>query len=104
MIPLPSDPKVREAIIDKYFDTEQWESQYDTSTSEIKAISDYSGLTFNEVLNLPLSLYLLYRRDAWIHNNMRSEKGKEFLKALWRLRQTEPDYEVIHRFQGRGDS
>lgn len=104
MIPLPSDSKVREAIIDKYFDTEQWESQYDTSTSEIKAISDYSGLTFNEVLNLPLSLFLLYRRDAWIFNNMQSEKGKEFLKALWRLRQTEPDYEAIHRFQERGDS
>ena len=35
---------------------------------------------------------------------MQSEKGKEFLKALWRLKQTDPDYEAIRNFQKRGDS
>ncbi len=82
---------------------EEWESDYDTSSSEIKAISDYSRLSFNEVMNLPISLFLLLRKDAWMHNNMQSEKGKEFLKALWRLRQTEPDYGAIRNFQNRGD-
>lgn len=82
---------------------EEWESDYDTSSGEMKAISDYSRLSFNEVMNLPISLFLLLRKDAWMHNNMQSEKGKEFLKALWRLRQTEPDYDAIHNFQNRGD-
>ncbi|MCI8851229.1 MAG: hypothetical protein HFE82_06805 [Erysipelotrichaceae bacterium] len=104
MIPLPQDSKVREAIIDKYFETEGWESDYNASSGEIKAIGDYSGLSFNEVLNLPISLFLLLKKDAWMYNNMQSEKGKEFLKALWRLKQTEPDYEAIRNFQKRGDS
>lgn len=103
MIPLPSDSKVREAIVDKYFETEEWESNYDTSSGEIKAIGDYTGLSFNEVLDLPLSLFLLYRKDTWLYNNMRTEKGKDFLKALLRLQQTEPDYDAIHNFQKRGD-
>lgn len=54
-------------------------------------------------MDLPISLFLLLRKDAWVYNNMRSEKGKEFLKALWRLRQTEPDYDAIHKFQNRGE-
>lgn len=103
MIPLPSDAKIRDAIIDKYFETDEWEGNYDTSSGEIKAISDYSKLSFNEVMDLPLSLFLLLKKDAWMYNNMRSEKGKEFLRALWRLQQTEPDYDAIHRFQNRGD-
>lgn len=103
MIPLPLDLEVRNAIIDKYFESEGWENNYDTSSGEIKAIGDYTGLSFNEVMDLPMSLFLLLRKDAWIYNNMRSEKGKEFMKALWRLRQTEPDYDAIHNFQNRGD-
>lgn len=55
-------------------------------------------------MNLPVSLFLLYRKDAWIYNNMRTEKGKKFLHDVWRLQQTVPDYQAIHKFQeGRGD-
>ena len=106
MIPLPQDPAIREAIIAKYFDVEEWEGDYDCSTYEVKAISDYTGLNFDEVLELPISLYLLYKKEAWLHNNLRTEAGRKFLKDIWRLQQTEPDYEAIHRFQEQhgGDS
>lgn len=103
MIPLPSDESVRSAIIEKYFETEEWENLYDTSSGEIKAISDYSKLSFQEVMDLPIGLFLILKKDAWLHNNMRTEQGKKFLKALRRLRQTEPDYQAIHNFQNRGD-
>lgn len=46
-----------------------------------------------------MSLFSLYRKDAWIRNNMRSKEGQDFLKALWRLNQTEPDLEAVHRFK-----
>jgi len=69
------------------------------ASSEEKAIADYSGLTIKEVQDLPMSLFLLYRRDAWIRNNMKTKEGQEFLKALWRLNQTEPDLEAVHRFK-----
>lgn len=70
-------------------------------SGELKAIADYTGLSINEVRNLPISLFLLYKKDAWIFNHSRTEKGKEFLQALWRLQQTNPDIEAIHRFQQR---
>lgn len=99
-IPLPDDPKIRSAIIEKYFETQEWEKDYQNSSAEIKAISDYTGISFGDVLELPVSLFLLYRKESWIYFNSKSENGKEFLKALWRLRQTNPDYEAIHKFQG----
>lgn len=71
-------------------------------SAEVKAISDYSGLTFSEVMDLPFSLYLLYKKDAWVYNNKRSEQGKKFLKDVWRLQQTEPDYDAIHNYQNGG--
>lgn len=99
MIPLPEDPAIRNAILAKYYDMEEWEDDYDCATYEIKAISDYTGINFNEVLELPISLYLLYKKEAWIHSNLKSEAGRRFLKDLWRLQQTQPDYDAIHRFQ-----
>lgn len=104
MIPLPDDPAIRNAIIAKYFETEEWEKDYDCATYEIKAISDYTGLSFNEVIDLPISLFLLYKKEAWISNNLKSEAGRKFLKDLWRLQQVDPDIDAIHRFQKRGDS
>lgn len=102
MIPLPNDPAIRNAIITKYFETEEWEEDYDCASYEIKAISDYTGLSFNEVMDLPISLFLLYKKEAWIHSNLKTEAGRKFLKDLWRLQQTEPDYNAIHKFQQGG--
>lgn len=106
MIPLPEDPAIRNAIIAKYFETEEWEEDYDCASWEIKAISDYTKMSFNEVMELPISLFLLYKKEAWLHNNLKTEAGRNFLKDLWRLQQTEPDYDSIHKFQKEhgGDS
>lgn len=87
-------------MIQKYFETEEWESDYDNSSAEIKVISDYSGLSFNEIMDLPLGLFLLYRKDAWIYNNLKSESGRVFLKDLVRFKTTEPDMDAIHAFKG----
>lgn len=102
MIPLPDDPAIRNAIIEKYFKSEEWESEYDCISGEVKAISDYTGLNFDEVTDLPISLYLLFKKEAWIYSNSRTEAGRKFLKDLWRLQQTEADYNAVHRFQERG--
>lgn len=80
---------------------EEWEENYLLCNSEIKRISRYSGLNFNEVLDLPYSLYLLFRKDSWIDSLNRTEEGKEFLKTLWRLQQTKADTNKIREFQHR---
>lgn len=53
-------------------------------------------------MELSYPLFLLYRKDAWVNGLKQSEEGRELLKTLWRLQQTEADVDAIHRFQQRG--
>lgn len=99
-IPLPSDPVIRDAIIQKYFSLEEWEGKYQNMSGEMKAISDYTGLSFDEVMDQPYSLFLLYQKDAWMYNNMRSESGRKFMKDLIRLQTTSADLQAVHAFKG----
>lgn len=80
---------------------EEWERQFDISTGELKAISDYAGLSILEVLDLPYSFFLLLRKDAWTNTLRQSEQGQEFLKTLWRLQQTKADTKAIRNFKER---
>lgn len=101
MIPLPRNNKIRNAIVEKYFAREEWEEKYDETTGEIKAIIDYSGLSYNEVINLPISLFLLLKKDAWLNTLKTSQSGREFLQTLYTLQRTDPDYDAIRKFNER---
>jgi hypothetical protein len=68
----------------------------------VKRISNYTGLNFNEVLNLNYGAYLLYRKESWIDVMNQSKKGKELLKNLWRYKQTDADEQKIKEFTERG--
>ncbi|ATD56234.1 hypothetical protein BTM21_03835 [Clostridium chauvoei] len=93
--------KIGKAIINKYISNEEWEESYILCTGELRRISEYTKLNFNEILNLPYSLYLLYRKESWIDSWSKTEDGREFLKALWRLKQTKADIKKIREFQHR---
>ncbi|KGJ48074.1 hypothetical protein KD33_16760 [Clostridium sp. NCR] len=98
---MPEGP-IGEAIVDKYFPSEEWEKEYVNVTSDIKSISEYTGLNFNEIYQLPYSLFLLYRKESWIYGLKQSDKGREFLEILWGLTQTKADYKKIKSFNERG--
>lgn len=98
MIPIP-EGRIGNAIIRKYFPADEWEKEFDLATWEIRRISEYTKLSFKEVLDLPYGAYLLYRKESWIASFQISEDGREFLKALWRLRQTEADEKAISEFR-----
>ena len=83
---------------------EEWEKHYILSTSTLRRISLYTGLSFNEVEQLPMHKYLLYNHDSWIDSWNSSKEGREFLKTLWRLQQTEADEAGIQRLQERRKS
>ncbi|UZP02290.1 hypothetical protein JW813_11220 [Clostridium botulinum] len=100
-MPLPDDPRIREALFNKYFPCEDWERAFHLCTSEIKRIGIYTGLSFKEVQELSLSLFLLYRKESWVYSFNRTEEGKEFLKTLWRLQQTKADTKAIREFTAR---
>jgi len=76
--------------------------ELEVSTAELSNIKEYTGLTFGQIIDLPIGELLLYRRDAWVSRMKSSERGREFLKTLWRLQQTEADEEAIKRFNERG--
>jgi hypothetical protein len=95
---------VRDAVFTKYYKIEEWEKSYKTCTGELKAIADYTGLSIDDILKLPISLFLLYRKEAWIYNQNSSEEGRKMMKDFWRLQQTKADLQAVHEFQNRGDS
>ncbi len=64
-------------------------------------ISRYTGLNFKEILDLGISEYLLYRKESWVSNLNKTEDGRELLKTLWRLQQTEADTSAIQHFNQR---
>ncbi len=63
-------------------------------------IGKYSGLDIKEVLDLPYSLFLLLNRDSWIESFMESENGRELLKTIWTLQQTDADLEAVRKEKG----
>ncbi len=76
--------------------------ELEVSTYELASIREYTGLSFAQIIDLPIGELLLYRRDAWVSKMKSNEKGREFLQTLWRLQQTEADEEAIKRFNERG--
>ena len=70
-------------------------------TAELKRIANYTGLNFDQVRQLPWGAFLLYRRDSWIDVMKKTEDGRNVLKTVWRLQQTEADETAIHAFQER---
>ncbi|WP_224383604.1 hypothetical protein [Clostridium perfringens] len=56
-------------------------------------------MNFNEIYNLPYSLFLLYKKESWIYGLKQFEKGREFLKTLWELEQTETDKKAVEKYK-----
>lgn len=96
---MPQDENIYQALIDKYFKKEAWEEEFVSNTSDYKAVSDYSGVPLDKVLDLPYSVYKLYLRDSWIANMSRSEEGRKFLETCWRIGQTTADEVAIKKYQ-----
>ena len=86
-----------EAIANRYFRQEPYETAFPVHTGEWKAVAAYTGLSFAEIAALSYPLYLLYRRDALLYGLRQSESGRQALQALWRLSQTRADLSAVRR-------
>lgn len=71
-----------------------------TETEELKKVSDYSGLDFDECLSLGMDTYKQLFRDAFIHDMKQSKEGKEYLEDCWLLQQTTPDKNKLKEWFG----
>lgn len=63
-------------------------------------VSDYSGLSFNEVMELDAYTYRLLLRDGYVHQLAQSEAGQKHLEECWLLTCTEPDMDGLNSIWG----
>ena len=63
-------------------------------------VSDYTGLNFNEVIELDCYTFKVLLRDAFISEMSHSEEGRDFLEQSWLLKQTEPDRDTLRKQLG----
>lgn len=74
-----------------------------TDTEDLKLISDYTGLNFNECLELDCYTYKAVLKDAFIHKLKQSEEGREYLENCYILTLTNPDKQALRqRYGGDG--
>lgn len=62
-----------------------------TDTSSLKLVADYTGLNFNEVVELDCITFKMLVRDAFIDRMSQTEDGRDYLEQCWVLKQTVPD-------------
>ncbi len=58
---------------------------------EAKLVSDYTGINFLELENIPVDVYKALVRDAFIHGMQQTEQGRDYLDKCWTMQQTSPD-------------
>lgn len=69
-----------------------------------RLVSEYSGLNFLELEDLPIDTYFLLMRDAFIYKQNQTEAGREYLEKCWILEQTEPDRKALRKKFGKEGS
>lgn len=68
-----------------------------TETKDMKLVSDYSGLSFNDVLLLDCITYKRLLKDAFIDMMSKDEAGREYLENCWILKQTNPNRSKLRK-------
>jgi len=58
---------------------------------EAKLVSDYTGINFLGLENIPVDVYKALVRDAFIHGMQQTEQGRDYLDKCWTMQQTSPD-------------
>lgn len=64
-------------------------------------IFKYAGLSLLQINELDYIDYLVLRRDAFITQLSKTEKGKEYLDNAYRLEETKPNREKLRAKFGR---
>lgn len=72
-----------------------------TDTADLKITSDYTGLNFNELMQLDCITFKMLLRDAFINRMAQTEEGREYLENCWLVKQTEPDRVKLRENIGR---
>lgn len=64
---------------------------------EIYDVMEYSHMSFDEVMKLPVDLFKLIRKQGYIRQLQSTEEGQKYLKDCERYKMTEPDIEGLQK-------
>ena len=82
-------------------DDEEDLSYLHTDTADLKMVSDYTGMNFNEIIQLDCITFKMLFRDAFIHQMGETEEGREYLENCWIMTQTAPNKKKLREhFKG----
>jgi len=68
---------------------------------EEKLVSDFTGLNFNQVIEMDIFEYWALLRDAVIYKYSQSQEGQEYLNKCWILEQTKPQRDKLREKFGK---
>ncbi len=75
----------------------------EVGTEDLKIMSDYSSLSFSELMDLDCLTYKLLFKDAYIYKLKQTKEGQEYLEECHILTQTSPDKKALNsKFGERG--
>lgn len=73
------------------------------NTEDLKIMSDYTRLNFEELLELDCITYKLLFKDAFIHKMKETKEGQDYLEECYILNQTAPERDKLKsKFGERG--
>ena len=68
--------------------------------STIKQVMDYSHLSYFDVLNLPLDVFMLMRKNYIIDELRQTEEGRKYLDDCERLKRKDMDIDTLFKTFG----
>lgn len=70
------------------------------TTQREKLVADYAGVSLFDVYQMDLFTYWALLHDAIVTINAQTEEGRKWLNNAWRIQQTQPDTEKLHKKYG----
>lgn len=68
----------------------------------IHRVIEYSGLTYYQVLELPIDVFQLMLKNHYLDELNSTQEGRDYLEKCKRLNTTEADRSAIANFMNRG--
>ena len=88
-------------LITPYYPEEREDKAYfNNPSSDVKLVSNYTGLDFYAVEDMEIFEYYGYLHDAVVWGCSKTRSGREYLENAYYYSQTEPDRKALREFGG----
>ena len=83
-----------------YPEDDEQKHYYNCNSTDIKIVSDYTGLNFCQIHELDIFTFWAWLHDAVVWDCNKSEDGQDYLEKCWTNLQTEPDRTALREILG----